>query len=372
MMKILFYVDGIAPGGKERRLIELMRQLRHVPGLEVELAVMSREFKYPQVLDLGIPIHYIPRRTKKDPLVFWNLYKVCQQVRPTIIHAWDSMTAVYAAPVAKALGITFVNGMITNASFKLATHGNLRWRSWFSFLFADAIVSNSLAGLEAYHPPPAKSICIHNGFDMRRVASLTEPGLVRSALAIHSRHVVGMIGEFADRKDYWTFLRAAEQILHERDDVTFLAIGDGANLEKCKQSVSVEAEDHIKFPGWQDDVESIISIMDVGVLASNNDVHGEGISNAILEYMALGKPVVATECSGTREIVVDEVTGFLVPSKDRDSLAKRVMFLLDNEECAHGMGEKGRARVAESFSMEAMLSCYVELYAKLAAGAWRV
>src|SRR5690242_12071990 len=98
-MKILFFIDCFVAGGKERRLTELMEALKRLPGVEFELAVMDREIHYKEVLDLGINVHYLIRKTKKDLSVFKKLYKLCKSLKPDILHCWDSMTAVYSVPV---------------------------------------------------------------------------------------------------------------------------------------------------------------------------------------------------------------------------------------------------------------------------------
>jgi glycosyltransferase involved in cell wall biosynthesis len=364
-MKILFFINGLHPGGKERRLLELMRFLREHDAADMELALMSREMKYPAVYDLGVPIHYLIRRTKKDLALWAPVMRLCREIRPDLIHTWDSMTSVYAAPVAKLLRTPVVNGMVTRAPSRISV-GESEWlRARLTFPLSDAIVGNSKAGLKVYRAPKSKSHCIYNGFDPKRVAVLEDPREIRARFSVTTEHVAGMVGEFAERKDYATFVLAAQKLLEEGRDVTFLLVGDGDTLEPCRALVRRENAERIRFPGWQDHVESIINVMNVGVLTTNADVHGEGVSNSILEYMALGKPVVATDTGGTKEIVVDGETGYLVKNRDVADLALRVGELLDNPSLARSMGERGRARVAEIFSIQRMGEEYLRLYAGL-------
>jgi hypothetical protein len=93
-MKILFFIDGLIAGGKERRLLELMKGIKSGFDVEFELAVMNADIHYREVFDLGIKVHYLIRKTKKDASVFYKFYKICKNFRPDIIHCWDSMTAV--------------------------------------------------------------------------------------------------------------------------------------------------------------------------------------------------------------------------------------------------------------------------------------
>ncbi len=143
--------------------------------------------------------------------------------------------------------------------------------------------------------------------------------------------------------------------------MTFVAVGDGINLEKFKNIVSQEFQNRIKFLEKQKDIESIINIFDIGVLST----YTEGISNSILEYMALGKPAVATEGGGTKELIIDGETGFLVEQKNYIQLADKIEYLLENEKVAVEMGEKGRKRIKKEFGLEKMTNSYVSLYRRL-------
>lgn len=149
---------------------------------------------------------------------------------------------------------------------------------------------------------------------------------VRKKFNLFKEKVVGMVATFSDFKDYETFISAARMTLQKRNDVTFLAIGDGKNLEMCRKMARGSLSDKIIFLGRQRDVESIVNIFDVGVLLTNIKTHVEGISNSIMEYMALGKPVVATNGGGTPELVIDGETGYLIPQKSEESLIEKINY----------------------------------------------
>ena len=174
-----------------------------------------------------------------------------------------------------------------------------------------------------------------------------------------------MFGNFSERKDFETFIRAGIRLLDKRDDITFLAVGDGPLLDRHIQMVPPKYASNFVFPGIRTDVESLINIFDIGVLATNSHVHGEGISNVILEYMALAKPVVATEGGGNPEIVRHNHTGVLVPPHSSEALAKELNKLLRNESLRLEMGQNGKKRVAEEFGLSKMTASYSDLYKRL-------
>jgi glycosyltransferase involved in cell wall biosynthesis len=119
-----------------------------------------------------------------------------------------------------------------------------------------------------------------------------------------------------------------------------------------------DAGDRIQFLGRRKDVEKIVNSFSIGVLATFT----EGISNSIMEYMVMAKPVVATACSGSSELVLDGETGFLVPPGDPAALADRIAYLLDHPEEALRMGQAGKKHIEQHFSLKTMVDKTVEIY----------
>jgi len=361
-MKVLFFIDGLIAGGKERRLVELMKGIKAGFDVEFELVVMNPDIHYRQVFDMGIKIHYLIRNTKKDVSVFNKFYKICKSFKPDIIHCWDSMTAVYSIPASKLLKIKLINGMVADAPERF-TFSNKRWlRTKFAFLFSDIIIGNSKAGLKAYHAPARKSAYIYNGFDFKRIKNLAAPEIVRNKFNIKSPIVVLMVGAFGDRKDYDCFIEGAKIICQHKNDIEFIAVGDGKNFKRISEKVDQNMKDRIKLLGRQSDVESIINISDICVLTTNIKVHGEGISNSILEYMAMGKPVIASYGGGTNEIVEDAVTGFLISPLSPRELAEKIELLIDDPRLRSQLGRAGMERIKSKFSLDFMVSEYISLY----------
>jgi glycosyltransferase involved in cell wall biosynthesis len=364
-MKILFFLDKFGPGGKERRVVELLKGLSKDPEIKMELVVMDTEIHFKAVFDLKIPVHYLIRKSKKDFGVFHKLYKICKKFRPDFMHTWDSMTSVYSAPICLLLRIKLINSMITNTLIK-GDYLNKYWlRARLTFPFSTLIVANSKAGLSSYHAPERKSIFIYNGFDSKRLNNLQEKKEIISKYNIETRYSVIMVAMFKDTKDYHTYFACAENTLKKRNDITFIAIGDGVNLEKYKNLVQKNNISNVKILGRQSNVESIINVCDIGIMCTNSLLQGEGISNSIMEYMALGKPVIATEGGGTSEIVDHNVTGYVIPPQNPELLSNYICGLLDNLEIRERMGVLGKNRIEERFSIELMLEKYLRIYSDL-------
>lgn len=361
-MKILFFINGIYLGGKERRLVELMKELQLRRQFEFELVVMDAQINYQQIIEMKIKVHYAIRKSKKDFSVLSQLFSICKKFKPDIIHCWDGMTAVYSIPLCKLLHIKLMNGMIANCPSKNNNILNERIiRGKISFPFSDMIVGNSKAGIKAYGAPPRKSIVIYNGYNFNRSKNLLDKNLLRHQLNIKTQYILGMVATFSKSKDYPTYFKAANALLRKRKDITFLAIGnktDDLELQKLPEPKFI---DHFRFLGKITAIESYINLLDIGVLATFT----EGISNSIMEYMALGKPVIATDGGGTNEIVKNNNTGFLIKVSDSEDLADKIEFLLENPEKAIDMGIKGQERIKKYFSIDGMVEKYVVAYNNL-------
>lgn len=367
-MRILHLTESLGRGGKERQVVELLRGLFPHRDIESFVAVTDEEeFQY-EISREYAEIIQLFRRGRRDLRLFKRVYDLVSNLNIDVIHSWGSMCSVYAAPVAKLCGTSFINGFVRDAPSYMTPWNKNYLRGKLTVPLSDVVVANSRAGLAAYHIPECKGLCIYNGFNPERTLKLVDEAELRSRLGIATPNVVGMIANFTPNKDYAIFVEMACRICRLRDDVTFVAVGAGETLSEVRHGVPPEHSARIKFLGQRNDVESIANLFTVGVLATNSRLHGEGISNAITECMALGKAVVATNDGGTPELVLEGRTGFLVPSQNVEALTDRVVRLLNNSRLAKKFGAEGRRRIETAFSLDAMTNAYVCLYRKLANG----
>ena len=224
-MKILFFAESLGSGGKERRIVELIKGLSVNNSIEIELVLTKKEIRYEEIFQTKTKIHYLVRRgIKKDPRLFFQFYTIAKKFRPDLIHVWGNLVAIYAIPAKVILKIPMINSQITNANRKSKSkilNTNL------TFPFSDKILSNSYAGLLAYKAPEKKSAVIYNGFSFGRIENLPNKYTIREELKIKSDLVVGMVGDYTGNKDYTTYIKAAIEVLKERNDVSFICAGDG-------------------------------------------------------------------------------------------------------------------------------------------------
>lgn len=221
--------------------------------------------------------------------------------------------------------------------------------------------------------PAQKVRTIYNGLDLARVqpaqtnrheilSSLNLPEQARFVTIMANMRAHVWNPEPACYKDHPTFLRAAKRIHESVPDAAFIIAGEGEMKEATQELArSLGIADRTFFIGRCQDVGSVLSISDVCVLSSSS----EGFSNAILEYMAAGRPVVATDVGGAREAIIHGETGYLVPTGDHEQLADHVIELLRDPENAQSLGAAGKRRVNEKFSSLKQLQNVESLYNEL-------
>ncbi len=174
--------------------------------------------------------------------------------------------------------------------------------------------------------------------------------------------VIGTAGRLSPQKDYPTLLRAAARVKDSVPHSLFLILGEGylrPGLEKLTAKLGIS--DRVRFLGYREKALEVVAGFDIFALSSL----WEGLPLAVLEAMALAKPVVATAVPGTAEAVLEGETGFLTPLEDHTALAEKIIHLAENPQKARLMGLAGRKRGEENFGRERMVDEYEALYRRL-------
>lgn len=364
-MKVFFIINEFGNGGRERRLVQLIRALDKVEGIQMMAAITRDEIEYHDVEETSVNIVVM----KNGPLRY-KINELEQQIRnfqPDIIHLWveTAMFCVFVPIFSHKYHCKYIAGFVAdgNSFSRLPIYQRLSIR--FTFWMADAIVSNSKAGLEAKGAPLKKSRIIYNGFDQDRLAKVNVVSK-RNALGVHTDFLVTMCGRMESAKDWDSFISLAIRSGKERKNIMFLAVvGRGEMLNHYLELVRTKNVNNIKFLSCRNDVMEIFAASDVSVLFTNSDVHAEGVSNSIMESMASGVPVIATAGGGTAEIIEDEQNGYIIEPKNVEMAYKRLILLLDNKEKRIIMGEHAKMTVQNKFNLSSMAGQYLSLYNEL-------
>ena len=278
-----------------------------------------------------------------------------------VMHSHEFATNVHASLVSRVTGIP----VIATAHGKNYYGDRLRRRMAYRFVARQSCmvaVSDDLKRFltQRIAIPPASIRVVHNGIDMRRYAVNGSNHAIRKELGIGaSQPVIGTVGNLFEVKGQIYLLRACKALVGAIPDLVLLVAGEGDQSGPLEQEVrDLGITGNVKFLGFREDVPSLLQAIDVFALPSLS----EGLPLSLLEALALQKPVVATNVGGIPEIVEDGVTGFLVPPRNPEALAEKILLFLRHPDIAADFGRSGRRRVQEAFSLEQMIQEYQSLY----------
>jgi len=358
--RVIEIVPALDHCGTEQQMALLARGLPR-EGFDVHVCALMRGGPLETELQrAGVPVTVIGQRWRLDPQAFWRLRQYVAQLRPDLIHTWRPLAHVYGHAAARACGVgTLVatrrcvdprQGTVAAAVDRyLAGHCRhviVNSADVGQFYIREGLPLDKVRAIPCGVPPaPACPVT------RRQV-------LAELNLSADSR-LIGLVGRLCVRKRIKDAIWAADLLKVIRDDVHLIVIGDGPHRDRLwKFREQVRIRDKVHFLGVRGDVPLWMPHFDVFWSAA---AHG-GPSLALLEAMAAGVPVVATDIPATRGLVVDGATGLLVPVGDRATIARHTNNLLDNAALAQRLGAAGRQRAAAEFGVDKMVEQYAEVY----------
>lgn len=354
--KILF-VGSINGGGKERRMCELIRYLHELN--QYDLFLLTRNTSsadYPYVMEC---INGYYELTEKVP-TRTQIKEYIKKITPDIIHSWHTYLTYEIALMRFVLPkFYFVAGFIADGNKDEGIKE--RVRTWISCAMSDVVVSNSWAGIYAHKAPKRKSVVIYNGFNPKRIPADNIVIKTREELQIGDSRVVVMAARMDKMKDFDTFLDAIKILNTKTTGVKYLLCGKGEKEEDYKKRVKLEKIDNVLFLGFRKDIEVIYKMSALSVLCSAK-IHNEGVSNSIMESMAMGTPVIATQSGGTPEIIEDGKNGYIIKTEDAVSLVEKIETLLNSEELMVNMSKASIMTIKKKFSIKKMVDDYLVVY----------
>jgi glycosyltransferase involved in cell wall biosynthesis len=311
------------------------------------------------VIDLGMTAQW-----RLDAL--WRLYRLLRHEQPIILHAWVFHANLLARIIGRLARVPIIITSRRNVHIgpPLREHLKRLTASWDTHAIAVCDLARQ-AEIGRAGGSPDKVITIHNGIDVERFTSLSSIKQADARQTLNTpaeASLLGTVGRLHPQKGLPDLLTTFQRVKGTHPASHLLIVGEGecrTDLERRAQQLDVAGA--VTFAGHRDDVPQLLALLDVFVLAS----HWEGLPNVILEAMAAGLPVVATRVGGVPEVVVDGVTGLLVPPRDPDALSEAILTLLQDPDLRQKMGQAGRERVREHFSVERMVQDTEALYQQL-------
>jgi glycosyltransferase involved in cell wall biosynthesis len=360
VIRLLLLVPTLDRSGAEKQLALLAT---HLPKADfsVHVAALTRGGPFARDLaEAGIPLTVLGKRFKFDPVAWWRLRGLLRDWQPDILHTW-----LFAANSYGRLAAGGHAPYPIVVSERCVDSWKSGWQLWLDRKLAartTRLVGNSEAVAEFYRQngvPAGKLAVVHNGIDLPATANVARAE-VRAEVGIPAEsHVVGFVGRLARQKRVKDLIWAFELIRVMHGEVVFVIAGDGPERHRLEHFAhSLGIGERVLFLGHRDDAQRLLPALDVFWLASDF----EGLSNSIMEAMAAGIPVVASDIPPNRELVVHGQTGYLAPVGDRVAFAQLAERLLLERDLAQQFGSAGRSRVAAEFSVERMVEGYVKIY----------
>jgi glycosyltransferase involved in cell wall biosynthesis len=364
-IKILHIIETSGPGGAETVLLNVVNHLDHSRYQSI-VVLLKPGWLYQKLRESDISTIILRSAHSYDLRFLLKLWLNIKKHRIDLIHSHLPDVNLYSCLAGFMAGIPVVttyHGRIRRSQ-KTNNPDNLKYfligRLSTKVVAVSDWLKNDLVRVAQFSPGKVKTI--YNGVDWEHFDfpfnSVAKKGELKIDL---DEKIVGIVANLRAAKGYEYFVRAAAIITQNIPKVRFLIIGEGDNevMDRIiKESKALGLTDQLIFLGFREDVPELLSIMDVFVLSSIS----EGLSIATIEAMAAGVPVVVTKSGGPQEVVIEGVTGFLVPSEDEKSLAEKVVLLLKNKELAISMGKVAQAQVRAKFNLERMIGNYQMVY----------
>ena len=388
-IKVLHIITRFDKGGSAQNtylsLLGLKKknyQLSLVSGLSLESEMKHEEIKAKekdiQILESeGIEFIQCPfllRRINviKDIKAFFDIWRIIKKYNPLIVHTHSSKAGLMGRLAAKLAGTPIIvhtpHGHVFFGYF-----GPFKTKLFIIFEKLASRITDKIVALTNREKKDHilfkiaeedKFSVIYSGIELNilKESSSEEKQNLKKELGIPENSlIVGTAGRLVPVKGPEFLVKASKYIISKYPDTYFMFTGDGPLEQDLKRkALEMGISDNIIFLGWRDDLAKIISIYDIFVLPSLN----EGMGRVLVEAMALGKSIVASNVGGIPDLVIHGKNGFLVPPKNPRQLAKYIQVLLEDKDKREKMGLAGK-EMASNFSNEIMVEKIANLYKKL-------
>ena len=365
---VLHLIDTGGPGGAETVFAQLASRMGERDTRTITV-VPREDWLSGHLRSLRIEPLILPARGSLNVSYLRQLIRIARGHRVRLIHTHLLGSAIYGALL----------GLVTRTPVIAVLHGptdlrNLgrmaglkRWLLTHACSVVVAVSTSTRDALLEFGMRPESITLIRNGVDTDYYRPGRAEELRRELGLQPGELLIGAVGNIRKPKAYEVLLKAAATVLRRSPHCHFAIVGQGdaeqlAPLEELRRSLGITPRCH--FLGFRRSTPALYLNFDVFVSSSRS----EGLSLAFLEAMAAGLPVVATRSGGPQEVIEPDVSGVLVPIEDPDALAQALVDTLESAERRAALGAAARERVVESFSLEAVLRQYAQLYDELLGG----
>jgi glycosyltransferase involved in cell wall biosynthesis len=377
-IKILYISHSSSIGGGEKCLLTLVKGLDR-NSFEPIVIFPSEGFISREMVKLGVRTYICPLKwwiwAPADPGLedsdildrLQNIKQILEIEKPDIIHSNTSVVweGALAAKLQGIIHIWHIHEILENHP-RLKPLFPLPLVYWGIDFLSDSVVVVSNAVKETFSGiiQPEKLVTVHNGIDVKRFTQI-DGSSIRQELALPwDTNLAVSIGTIIEEKGYDNLIEAALLVKKKQGNVKFIIVGSGPTgtvRELKKKIVSLNLKDCVYYLGYREDIPEILKDSDFLIISSIT----EAFPLVALEAMALGKPIVATNCGGIPELVSDGKTGFLVPINAPESLSEKILDMIKDRNRMKEMGNIALTRFDENYRAETYTLHFENLYREL-------
>ena len=365
--RVMLMTDEMEVGGSQRQIVQLALGLKARGVTCAVLYFINPSFLVEQLQAAGIETIRVNKTARVDPGFVRRLRQAIRAWAPDVVHCYSFTAELWGAIACRLLPARERPVLISSVRGTYEWYGRNQWRMkrWVSSQSA-SIISNSREGAEyaarQMHWPMHHFHVVHNG------VSVTEPDAARvDLLRQHYLQntfdtLVLFVGRLVEHKNLPRLLQAFAQVVKQRPRTRLLLAGSGPLHDALAAQIGqLGLQDHALLLGEQSEVPALMEAADLVVLPSLR----EGLSNVVLEAMALGRAVLSTPVGGIPQAIDNGRHGVLVEPTDTDALARALLTLIDDPALRERLGRAAQHKVLEQYSPPAMVSAMLKEYSRV-------
>ena len=364
-MNLLISESSTAVGGQELAVLLHAGGLRK-RGHDVRLILELGSPIHQMAVSQGLPVEAIPMRRLRYPTAILAFRRIMAQHRPDLLHvnsSRDSWIGALAARLVPARPAVIRTRHISTPLNRNVTT-RLLYRRLIDFVIVTGSELTRRGLIERDGLEPYRVAAFPIGIDVEEFRPGKPDRDLRQEFGLAAEHrLVGLISYLRTYKGHEYFIEAAARVLPRAKDVTFLIVGEGPEEERLRARIaSLGLSHHVRMLGFRQDLLNVFRSLDLFVIPS---VEGDTIPQVLMQALAIGLPVISTTVGSIPDVVQDGKTGFVVPPRNAEALAERILTLLDDPALRAAMGAQGRELVEREYSLDCMLDRLEGVYAKV-------
>lgn len=361
--RIAFGITELDPGGAERMLTELVTRLDRLEW-EPRVYCLGPEAHYAEVLrNQGVPVTcFGANGMQSAPRVLWQWTQALRKFRPHILYTWLFHANLLGRFAGRWAGVPHVISGIRVAEKRSPWHGRLdRWTN--RLVERNVCVSRGVADFmeQTVGLDPRKTVVIPNAVDTQRFTNIVPADLTVWGIPIGSRVFI-TVGRLEPQKGIDVLLAALPILFSQATDMHLLIVGHGPDRPRLEQQAqTLGISDRVHWAGQQAEIPSLLAACTALVLPSR----WEGMPNVVLEAMAAGKPILASNVEGVAELVQPGTNGWLFPPDQPQILAETLTHFLYDSTATSRMGRESQSIISERFTIDIYVSNHIKMFRNL-------